>query len=64
MPSNLYHRAPKAGMCTGGARVAQAGLNAHEDALRHADRGMLLLATSFGFFLFLTDVACCRGRRL
>jgi signal peptidase I len=41
--------------------VDQANLDAHEDALRHADRGTLLLATSFGFLLFLSVVACVPG---
>jgi len=61
MPSNLYHRAPKAGTHKRRAGVDQANLNAHEDALRHADRGALLLATSFGFLLFLIAVVALPG---
>jgi len=42
--------------------VAQTNLNARQEALRQADRGTLLLATSFGFLLFLIVVACVLGQ--
>ena len=39
----------------------KAELNAHEEALRRADRRALLLATSFGFLLFLVAAVCLPG---
>jgi hypothetical protein len=42
------------------ARIGQT-LMPRENALWHADRGTLLLATSFGFLLFLMVVACVPG---
>jgi signal peptidase I len=41
--------------------VDRANLNAHDDASQRADRRTLLLATSFGFLLFLIVVACLPG---
>ena len=42
--------------------MAQTNLNARQEALRQSDRGTLLLATSFGFLLFLIVVACVLGQ--
>jgi len=41
--------------------VDKAELIAHEEALRRADRRALLLATSFGFLLFLVAAVCLPG---